>query len=272
VKTLQTRFKTYLIIFISINVIAVIGFVSFEGLSLVDALYFSIVTMATVGYGDIYPVTLSGKVLAIVVIILGVGTFLGVVANATEIMLNKRESKTRLEKLNMIIGVFFSGVGTRLLADFSKFDPQLGLIRKDLIVRNDWSEQEFLKVEKELQAYGYAIEIHRFDLEGLRLLLTGQRDFLLRLLENPSLLEQESFTQLLLAVFHLTEELACRNEFKGLPESDVAHIKGDIRRAYALLVKEWLHYMKHLKVRYPYLFSLALRTNPFDQGASPVVE
>jgi len=29
-----------------------------------------------------------------------------------------------------------------------------------------------------------------------------------------------------------------------------------------------LAYMKHLKKEYPYLFSLAVRTNPFDPGAS----
>lgn len=267
----QKRFKVFLVIFVAVIVLAVFGFMAIERLSLIDALYFSVITMATVGYGDIHPVTLSGKLFTIFIVVMGVGTFLGVIANATEIMLNKRENKTRLEKLNMLIGVFFSGVGTRLLADFSRFDPQLEVIRKNLIVTNDWSEQDFLKTDKQLQHYGYAIEIHRFDLEQLKDLLMRQRDFLLRLLENPSLLEHESFTQLLLAVFHLIEELACRSELKGLPESDVAHVKGDIRRAYSLLVKEWLHYMKHLKRQYPYLFSLALRTNPFDQGASPIV-
>jgi hypothetical protein len=30
--------------------------------------------------------------------------------------------------------------------------------------------------------------------------------------------------------------------------------------------------MKHLKDNYPYLFSLAMRTNPFDHEASPVVK
>jgi len=29
--------------------------------------------------------------------------------------------------------------------------------------------------------------------------------------------------------------------------------------------------MEHLKVNYPYLFSLAMRTNPFDRDASPIV-
>jgi hypothetical protein len=30
--------------------------------------------------------------------------------------------------------------------------------------------------------------------------------------------------------------------------------------------------MKHLKTEYPYLFSLAMRTNPFDLEASPIVK
>ncbi len=270
-KSLQVRFRIFLIILIGVILLAVVGFMAVEGLSLTDALYFSIVTMATVGYGDIHPVTLPGKLLAMFVIVMGVGTFLGVIANGTEIMLAKREDERRLQKLNMIIGVFYSGVGTRLLADFSKFDPELEVIRKGLIMTNDWSDQDFSKVAKELQTYAYAIEIHRFDLEDLKRFLVGQREFLLRLMENPNLLEHETFTELLLAVFHLIEELVCREELMGLPESDVDHLKGDIRRAYSLLVKEWLPYMKHLKRQYPYLFSLALRTNPFDQGASPIV-
>jgi voltage-gated potassium channel len=271
-KSLQARFRISLIIFIGVLLLSVVGFMATEGLSLVDAIYFSIATLATVGYGDIHPVTLTGKLLAIFVIVMGVGTFLGVIANGTEIMLTKRETQARLEKLNMIVGVFFSGVGTRLLADFSNFDPELEHIRKNLIVTNEWSDQDFSRVSKGLQKYAYAIEIHRFDLPNLKVFLVGQRDFLLRLLENPNLLEHETFTELLLAVFHLIEELVCREELMGLPESDISHLKGDIRRAYSLLVKEWLHYMKHLKRQYPYLFSLALRTNPFDQGASPIVK
>jgi len=46
---------------------------------------------------------------------------------------------------------------------------------------------------------------------------------------------------------------------------------GTSQRVYGLLVPEWLAYMKHLKKNYPYLFSLAMRTNPFDADASVVV-
>jgi len=83
-------------------------------------------------------------------------------------MLNRREKQTRLEKLNIVIGVFFSEVGTKLLAYFSDFDPKLDKIRKDLIVTNNWSKQEFVGVSKRLKDYDYGVEIHKVDLEILR--------------------------------------------------------------------------------------------------------
>jgi len=91
---------------------------------------------------------------------------------------------------------------------------------------------------------------------------------LLRLLENPNLLEHEQFTELLWAAFHLADELSHRSSVRDLPETDCRHLSGDIKRTHALLVREWLSHMEHLKVDYPYLFSLAIRTNPFDPNAS----
>jgi len=187
-------------------------------------------------------------------------------------LLSEREKRARLEKLNMVIGAFFSEVGTMLLTYFSDFDPKLDKIRKGLIVTDDWSDIEFFNVSKRLKNYDYGVEIQKVDLEHLRNFLLGKRDFLLRLLENPNLLEHESFTGILWAVFHLTEELAHRKDVRQLPNTDRGHLAGDIKRAYVLLVHQWLDYMKHLKDNYPYLFSLAMRTNPFDQNASPVVK
>jgi len=187
-------------------------------------------------------------------------------------LLNVREKRLRLEKMNMVIGTFFSEVGTRLIAHFSDFDPKLENIRTNLIVRKEWSDQEFAAVIKKLKDYNYEVTIQAMNLEDLRIFLMGKRDFLVRLLENPVLLEHESFTELLRAVFHLTEELAAREDLQALPDTDRQHLAGDVKRAYNLLVHEWLNYMQHLKDNYPYLFSLAMRTNPFDQNASVIVK
>ena len=97
------------------------------------------------------------------------------------------------------------------------------------------------------------------------------RGFLVSLLENPVLVEQEGFREALLAVFHLADELSCRGQVANLPRSDISHLAGDINRAYQKLVEQWLVYLSHLKNQYPYLFSLAVRRNPFDPEASPVV-
>ena len=44
-------------------IIAAIVFALFEGTSLIDSLYWSSTTMTTVGYGDISPVTVPGKII-----------------------------------------------------------------------------------------------------------------------------------------------------------------------------------------------------------------
>lgn len=48
-----------------------------EGWSWIDALYFSIITLTTIGYGDFSPQTTAGKLFTIVYIIIGIGMILG---------------------------------------------------------------------------------------------------------------------------------------------------------------------------------------------------
>ena len=182
-------------------------------------------------------------------------------------LLGMREKRAMLKKLNMVIGIFFSEVGTMLLMEFSDIDPDAGRIREELKAAGGWSARDFASVSARLNSYDYKVKPERPDVERLAVFLAGKRNFLLRLLENPNLLEHGSFTDMLWAAFHLTEELAYRENISGIPDTDLRHIAGDMERVYVQLVKEWLDYMKHLKSDYPYLFSLALRTNPFNPEA-----
>ncbi|MBE3035856.1 MAG: hypothetical protein IMZ70_02050 [Candidatus Atribacteria bacterium] len=183
-------------------------------------------------------------------------------------LLHYREKKAMLNKLNMVIGAFFSEVGRELLKIFSGFDTESVKITQKLVITNESFEKEFLEICKSVKNHTYNIDSKRGDLENIKNFLKEKRQFLLNLLGNPNLLEHESFTNLLWAVFHLTEELIHRRSLSELPETDYQHLAGDIKRAYHLLILEWLNYMKHLKANYPYLFSLAVRTNPFDIDAS----
>ena len=184
-------------------------------------------------------------------------------------LLGEREKRARLEKLNMVIGAFFSEAGTELLTYLSDIDPKLEEIRGKLVVSDDWSKTQFQACCSDLKNHDYKVEIQKVNLENLKRFLTGKKEFLLGLLVNPNLLEHETFTDLLQAVFHLTEELAHREDITQVSDKDLEHLSVDIKRVYGLLVYEWLVYMEHLKDNYPHLFSLAMRMNPFDQEASP---
>ncbi len=183
-------------------------------------------------------------------------------------ILSEREKRAMLKKLNMVIGAFFSEAGTSLLRYFRGFDKEADSIAQRLMVDAKWSPEQFDQMRRTLENHDYVVDSRIGDLAGLRDLLAAKRAFLLRLLENPNLLEHESFTELLWAVFHLAEELSHRSSVEGLPENDYHHLSGDINRAYGLLVREWLSHMEHLKADYPYLFSLAVRLNPFDAKAA----
>ena len=271
VAAVSFRLQIFLIALMAVLVIGVVGSMLIEHLSFIDAVYFTVTTVGTVGYGDISPHTVLGKMLAVLVIVVGVGTFVGVLGNLTDLFILRRETASRVEKMNVMIGAFFSEVGRDLLVQFAKADAQRREMSMDLSMSAGWKEGDFQRVTAGLSRFHYRVEYGAVDFEAVRVLLSANREFLVRLLENPNLVEHEAFTDLLRAVFHLADELAHRPGFDALPKNDTAHLVGDVRRAYSLLVAQWLEQMLYLEKNYPYLFSLAVRMNPFDQDASVVI-
>ena len=188
-----------------------------------------------------------------------------------ERILKEREKLVMMRKMNMVIGVFFSEAGTSLLRDFSGFLEHYAELADRLRVAMNWDARDFAKATDFLVHHNFAVDCGGADLSSLKSFLMEKRTFSLGLLENPNLLEHDEFTDLLWAVFHLTEELAARQKLDGLPQSDLEHLALDIQRVYKTLTHQWVQYMQHLKVDYPYLYSLAVRTNPINPDACPEV-
>jgi hypothetical protein len=186
-------------------------------------------------------------------------------------LLTSREKRSMLEKLNMVIGAFFSEAGLRLIYYFSCFDLNSENVKKELSAIQNWKPKDFERVTNSILKFKYSVNSRTGNLDELKNFLVSKRPFLLRLMENPNLLEHEKFTELLWSVFHLTEELEYRKDLSTGPDSDFNHISGDIKRAYVLIISEWITYIKHLKANYPYMFSLVSRVNPFDDEASIIV-
>jgi hypothetical protein len=188
-----------------------------------------------------------------------------------ERILKERERAAIRKKMNMVIGVFFTEVGTGLLAEGLVFMADAEAVSRSLRVNPRWERKDFTEALRRLKHREPDVDSRRGDMDRLRGFLATKKDFMLRLLENPNLLEHDDFTDLLWAVFHLVQELEMRPELRGLPDPDLDHLSGDIKRVCTHLLAQWVEYMKHLKQDYPYLFSMAVRTNPMDPDARVVI-
>ena len=178
-------------------------------------------------------------------------------------LLEQREKQVTFQRLNMISGAFFNEVGTRLLKMLMRCMRRCPEISTALTVSPEWTGADFVRAGKEVARLDARPDCADIDLNKLKKFLGEKRSFLLQLLTNPNILEHGGHSDTLWAIFHLSDELEARETLGGLPESDMEHLAEDLQRAYKKLAAEWLGYMEHLQYNYPFLFSLAVRTNPF---------
>lgn len=87
----------------TLSLLLIIGtlFYSFqEGWSYLDSFYFSVVTLATVGYGDLHPTTPASKLFTIAFIFIGVGLGFIIFSTLARSFMDGRDQRIKnLEKL-----------------------------------------------------------------------------------------------------------------------------------------------------------------------------
>lgn len=88
--------RTILTMTIAIILFATLIYMLIEGWGPIDALYFTVMTISTVGYGDITPETNLGKLFTVVYVISGMGIFVALVTRIANTML--RQSVDEFEK------------------------------------------------------------------------------------------------------------------------------------------------------------------------------
>ena len=111
--------------------------------SLTDGLWYSVVTLTTVGYGDFYPVTSIGKIIGLVVIFSSLGVLGLLIGNFTTIIQNRMEKKKR--------GFFGTDFTNHFVIigwdDFAKnvTDQIVNAHSKVAVVTNNMSDLELVK-------------------------------------------------------------------------------------------------------------------------------
>jgi len=185
--------------------------------------------------------------------------------------LSSRDKQYMLDRLNVVIGAFYTECGMDLIKMSFVFLSGFETANSKLSGISSWRENDFAEIGGFIQKLDYQVDSRKGSLQDLKVYLLSKRDFILGMMQNPNLMEHQTFTDMMLALFHLYEELAGRPQLSDLPESDMDHLSGDMKRAHKLIIIEWTSYIKHLKRDYPYLFSLTARKNPFNSEVNIVV-
>ncbi len=72
---LFTRLFVPILMIISILLLGTFGFMIIEGYTFLDALYMTVITIATVGFSEVHPLSSAGRIFTIILILLNIGLF-----------------------------------------------------------------------------------------------------------------------------------------------------------------------------------------------------
>jgi len=86
----RIRLRFVLVLLILVIGSGTAGYMILEGWGFLDAFYMTVLTISTVGYGEVHPLSVSGKFLSILIILLGVGSVGVAVGTAGKLMLEDR--------------------------------------------------------------------------------------------------------------------------------------------------------------------------------------
>jgi len=140
--TLKRRQKWFLTSLILILVIPIIGTIGFYYLEPAidtpwESFYFTIITIFTVGYGDVYPTTRASQTLAVIVVVLGFtavittlqGLFNTVITSDIREELGLPSRRSRMK--NHIILCGYGNVGQRIFEQLKERGEKFVVIEKD---------------------------------------------------------------------------------------------------------------------------------------------
>lgn len=137
--SLQTRLRRLLLVFIALSVGSVAGYILIERYTLPEAIYMTVITLSTVGFGEVKPLTTSGRVFTALVILLGVGTVAYTLGTLGEFLITGELEKVLRQRrnnqlINQLTGHYivcgFGRVGQQVVVEMRQLNLPLVVIDK----------------------------------------------------------------------------------------------------------------------------------------------
>ncbi|MEW6555912.1 MAG: potassium channel protein [Elusimicrobiota bacterium] len=155
--------QTVLILFLILS-FGTLGYVIIEKWQFFDALYMTVITLATVGYGETHPLSFTGRIFTIFLILSGMSILLYTVSSITSFIVEGELSqffrrKKMLNAISQLKNHFIvcgaGKVGSHIISELAKTKREFVIIEKDknvitsfenyLCINNDATDENILK-------------------------------------------------------------------------------------------------------------------------------
>jgi len=135
----RSRLKVILILLLAIVLIDVTGYMLIEKVSFSNALYMTFITISTVGFQEVFPLSTAGKIFTIFVIFSGLGTFLYSVGQIAEYsvedrlrkILGRRKMKSIANLKNHVVIAGFGRMGETVARAFREQKKDFIILEND---------------------------------------------------------------------------------------------------------------------------------------------
>lgn len=178
-------------------------------------------------------------------------------------LVEKTHREEARSKVSIIETLYFNESGGTMLRYLTSFDPDAARLRELLQVTEDWHSSDFRQAIRQLKSYPFLLDLDRIDFFGLHYHLSQRHEYYRSMLENPALTQSEAFTEMIMKIYLLWEELDGRTNLYQLPEKDRNYLAELLHEIYRELTEYWLDNVYNHSIHNRFRLHRAIESNPF---------
>lgn len=178
-------------------------------------------------------------------------------------LVEKTHREEARSKVSIIETLYFNESGGTMLRYLTSFDPDAARLRELLQVTEDWHSSNFRQAIRQLKSYPFLLDLDRIDFFGLHYHLSQRHEYYRSMLENPALTQSEAFTEMIMKIYLLWEELDGRTNLYQLPEKDRNYLAELLHEIYRELTEYWLDNVYNHSIHNRFRLHRAIESNPF---------
>jgi len=145
------QYKQVFILILILFIGGTLGYYFLEGWSFLDSFYMNVITLSTTGYKEVYPLSQSGRVLTMVLIIFGISVLFYALRELNLFIFEGKyfQERKMQKKLNQLQDHYFicgfGRMGKKIVQELHKRNKPFVVIEKDVEMLDQHSEFKFLQ-------------------------------------------------------------------------------------------------------------------------------